>query len=254
MESITGQPQDDGEAVPKQPDLPRTYEFYRETLFPFCWRRRQGRAVTSTRQICSCLRNSARACQEVIMVTLGFTGPYDSTASRTPPGQQVVRDFPILTVGPPRRISTADPGFTLKLGRRPVRPGNWSGFNELPQTKIMRDIHRVNDWFKPRPSGRGDHRRHLDARAEYVLALCFDRYSTNVPLVDLASDKATVAQKHGDQPASRARWPRAAAGCASGRLGACLCNAAPNSSLVYVLLISSANGVVISQGSVWLGS
>src|SRR3546814_1499235 len=107
----------------------------------------------------------------------------------------LVEHFPVLTAGPTPRVETANWKFTLKVGPRPVKAWNWSEFNELPKTKMTRDIHCVTSWSKLDTAWEGVIVDDILADAgverptDFVLAHCYDGYSTNVPLADLASGK-----------------------------------------------------------------
>jgi DMSO/TMAO reductase YedYZ molybdopterin-dependent catalytic subunit len=145
------------------------------------------------------------------MVTRGFIGRQSGAdrSGRIPPGQHLVEDFPVLTAGPTPRVAEEEWKFTLKVGPRPVKSWNWAEFNALPQTSVRRDIHCVTAWSKLDTSWEGvtvddilaD--AGLDAPTEFVLAHCFDGYSTNVPLADLTSGKAMVALKYDGKPLPR---------------------------------------------------
>lgn len=86
----------------------------------------------------------------MIMVTRGFTGRQsaDNQSARIPPGQHVVEHFPVLSAGPTPHIEPESWKFTLKIGPRPVKSWTWTEFNDLPQTKMTRDIHCVTSWSK----------------------------------------------------------------------------------------------------------
>ncbi|HEU5068034.1 MAG TPA: sulfite oxidase-like oxidoreductase [Sphingomicrobium sp.] len=145
------------------------------------------------------------------MVTRGFFGRKSggNAPERIPPGQHVVEHWPVLTAGPTPRIETADWKFTLKVGPRPVKVWTWSEFNALPQTQVTRDIHCVTTWSKLDTVWEGVAIDDILADAgvegptDFVLAHCFDGYSTNVPLADLTSGKAMVALKFGGLPLPR---------------------------------------------------
>jgi DMSO/TMAO reductase YedYZ molybdopterin-dependent catalytic subunit len=145
------------------------------------------------------------------MVTRGFTGRQagPDVSDRIPPGQHLVEGFPVLSAGPTPRIEPAAWTFTLKIGPRPVKAWSWSEFNALPQTRMTRDIHCVTSWSKLNTAWEGVTIDDMLADAgvsaptDFILAHCYDGYSTNVPLADLASGKAMVALKYEGQPLPR---------------------------------------------------
>ena len=128
---------------------------------------------------------------------------------RIPPGQHLVDNFPVLTAGPTPRIEPADWTFTLKVGPHPVKAWSWPEFNALPRTKMTRDIHCVTSWSKLNTAWEGVAvddilaNAGLSAPTRFAVAHCYDGYSTNVPLADLATGKAMVALKYEGQPLPR---------------------------------------------------
>jgi DMSO/TMAO reductase YedYZ molybdopterin-dependent catalytic subunit len=145
------------------------------------------------------------------MVTRGFIGrnPIGGLSRHIPPGQHLVEHFPVLTAGPTPFIEAADWKFTLKMGVRLLKVWNWSEFNRLPKTKMTRDIHCVTSWSKLNTAWEGVIVDDILADAgverptDFVLAHCYDGYSTNVPLADLASGKAMIALNYEGQPIPR---------------------------------------------------
>ncbi len=145
------------------------------------------------------------------MVTRGFTGRGSGgdQSSRIPPGQHLVEDFPVLSAGPTPHVKPSDWKFTVKVGPKPVKVWSWSEFNALPKTKVTKDIHCVTSWSKLDTAWEGVLVEDiladagLDPPTDFVLAHCYDKYSTNVPLADLLSGKAMVALTYGGKPLSR---------------------------------------------------
>jgi len=145
------------------------------------------------------------------MVTRGFTGRGldGDKASRIPPGQHLVEDFPVLSAGPTPHVEPADWKFSVKIGPKPVKVWNWNEFNALPKTKVTRDIHCVTSWSKLDTAWEGVLIEDiladagLDPPTDFVLAHCYDKYSTNVPLADLLSGKAMVALNYAGEPLPR---------------------------------------------------
>ena len=74
---------------------------------------------------------------------------------------------------------------------------------------MTKDIHCVTSWSKLDTVWEGvliedilaD--AELDRPTDFVLAHCYDNYSTNVPLTDLLSGKAMVALSYAGKPLSR---------------------------------------------------
>jgi DMSO/TMAO reductase YedYZ molybdopterin-dependent catalytic subunit len=145
------------------------------------------------------------------MATRGFTGrrPGGVQPERIPPGQHLVEDFPVLSAGPTPRIEQDAWTFTLKIGPRPVKRWTWTEFNDLPMTKMTRDIHCVTSWSKLNTAWEGviiddilaD--AGVEAPTPFLLAHSFDGYSTNVPLTDLVAGKAMIALKYEGRPLDR---------------------------------------------------
>jgi len=138
------------------------------------------------------------------VVTRGFTGRHSGAdeVDRIPPGQHLVDHFPVLSAGPTPRVELFDWKFTLKIGPRSVKTWTWSEFNDLPISKMTRDIHCVTTWSKLDTAWEGVLIDDIlaDAGVEaptlYMLAHSFDGYSTNVPVDDLVRGKSMVALRY----------------------------------------------------------
>lgn len=142
------------------------------------------------------------------MATRGFIGRSrdPSFADRVPPGQSLTDGFPVLSAGPTPRVDLKTWTFTLKHGPKPVKVWGWDQFNDLPQTKMTRDIHCVTTWSKLNTAWEGVTVDDIlaDAGIEpptpYILAHSVEGYSTNVPVKDLVGGKAMVATKYAGAP------------------------------------------------------
>jgi DMSO/TMAO reductase YedYZ molybdopterin-dependent catalytic subunit len=123
-------------------------------------------------------------------------------AARIPPGQHLVPDFPVLSLGPTPRVATADWTFTLKVGPKQIKRWSWDEFSALPQTAYTRDIHCVTTWSKLDTTWEGvlvddllaD--AGLEAPTPHLLAHSYDDYSTNVPFADVTGGKGMVALRY----------------------------------------------------------
>ncbi len=141
-------------------------------------------------------------------ITRGFTGKQreKTEAERLPPGQALTNDFPVLSAGPTPQVDLAKWSFTLKQGPKPVAKWSWSEFNQLPQSKLTRDIHCVTTWSKFNTGWQGVMiddilaAAGIEAPTQFTLAHSFDGYSTNVPTADLIGGKAMVATLYEGKP------------------------------------------------------
>jgi hypothetical protein len=100
-------------------------------------------------------------------VTRGFHGkPHRPAASRVPPGQHVVGDFPVLSAGPTQHRALANWSFSITGGRESK---SWTRpeFQALPAETITVDIHCVTSWSKLDTTWRGVSLDVLLAAAEY---------------------------------------------------------------------------------------
>jgi DMSO/TMAO reductase YedYZ molybdopterin-dependent catalytic subunit len=108
----------------------------------------------------------------------------------------------VLSAGPVPSISLAEWSFELKDGVRLIQKWTWSEFNQLPQTKVTRDIHCVTSWSKLDTLWEGVTIDSLFAAAgiepptPFLLAHSFGGYSTNVPVADVVGGKAMVALRY----------------------------------------------------------
>ena len=137
-------------------------------------------------------------------VSRGFRGKQRSSdhAARTPPGQHLVNDFPVLSAGPTPRIDLGKWRFALTDGHNKFAEWDWEQFNALPQTKIKTDIHCVTTWSKLDTEWRGVTFDDLlaaagldEAPTPFALMHCYGGYTTNVPVEDMLEGKAMVATR-----------------------------------------------------------
>lgn len=127
-------------------------------------------------------------------------------AERLPPGQRLVKTWPVLDLG-------AQPRIDLKLWRltvdglveNPVTL-DWQSFADLPQSDSMSDIHCVTSWSRYDNRWRGVLVRDLLAQvrpkpaARFVLLQSYDTYTTNLPLDAFAVPDALLATHWEGEP------------------------------------------------------
>jgi DMSO/TMAO reductase YedYZ molybdopterin-dependent catalytic subunit len=125
-------------------------------------------------------------------------------ANRLPPGQHVVKDFPVLTVGPTPHVSMEE--WTLRVAGAVEVPRLWSWdeFRALPSQRFTTDIHCVTSWSKLGTVWEGVSLDTLldgvDSAARYLVAVCDGGYQTNLPLGDVTGGKAWIAYAYDDEP------------------------------------------------------
>ena len=133
------------------------------------------------------------------LVSRGFHGrPREpGHPDRVPPGQYVVRDFPVLSAGPTPHTPLERWSFSITGEIDEPRRWSWEEFRALPSEMITRDIHCVTKWSKLDTVWEGVSLDVIldgvDTAADYVMAFSDGGYTTNLPLEDLRGGKAWIA-------------------------------------------------------------
>jgi DMSO/TMAO reductase YedYZ molybdopterin-dependent catalytic subunit len=121
----------------------------------------------------------------------------EAPAGRLPPGQYLVRDFPVLSAGPTPHTPLTDWTFSITGEIDQPKRWTWDEFRKLPTETVTQDIHCVTKWSKLDTVWEGVSVDTLldgvDTSAEYVMAFCDGGYTTNLPLADVTDGKAWVA-------------------------------------------------------------
>lgn len=133
----------------------------------------------------------------------------DKTNSRLPPGQRLVKDFPILDLGLHPNILPRD--WVLSTAGQINRPIKWS-FGDLmaqPQVEITSDIHCVTTWSRFDNRWKGVSAKHFLAEVQprvntaFLMIRSYDGYSTNVPLSWIDDDDVLLAHTWNGAPLTR---------------------------------------------------
>ncbi|MGA9870394.1 MAG: sulfite oxidase-like oxidoreductase [Rhodococcus sp. (in: high G+C Gram-positive bacteria)] len=138
------------------------------------------------------------------IVSRGFTGKRRGNEARTPPGQYLTTDFPVLAVGPTPRVTTErwEFGITTEMGEK--HRWSWNAMLALPAEKPTVDIHCVTKWSKLDTRWRGVSLDTLlggiDTRATHVMAHGYDGYTTNLPIDEIRGGKAWLAYEFEGKP------------------------------------------------------
>jgi DMSO/TMAO reductase YedYZ molybdopterin-dependent catalytic subunit len=133
------------------------------------------------------------------IISPGFGGRRRSSQPGLPPGQYLVRDFPVLSAGPTPRIPLDRWRFTITNETGTRQTWTWEEFQALPAEDVTVDIHCVTKWSKLATNWRGVSLDALlantDTAAEYTMVHGYGGYTTNVPLEDLLDGKAWIAYR-----------------------------------------------------------
>jgi DMSO/TMAO reductase YedYZ molybdopterin-dependent catalytic subunit len=140
------------------------------------------------------------------LVTRGFGGRRRDPDSKLPPGQTLVRDWPVLSAGATPRISPADWRFSVQTETGDAREWTWDEFRDLGLEDVTMDIHCVTHWSKLQMPWRGVPLdlvfENIDTTYQYVMAHSYGGYTTNVPLNELLGGKAWIAFEADGEPLS----------------------------------------------------
>ena len=127
-------------------------------------------------------------------------------SERLPPGQHLVKDWPVLDLGQQPDIEKDD--WSLKIVGAVENPlaWDWTGFMSQPQSHFLSDIHCVTTWSRYDNRWDGVATRDLLAAvgpkpgADFVLLHAYDGYTTNLTLADFAAADALLAHSWEGKP------------------------------------------------------
>ncbi len=117
-----------------------------------------------------------------------LTGKAATPEQRLPPGQRLVRDWPVLDLGVQPAVTLAAFRLDLDGAVEQMESLSWDAFLALPQTESICDIHCVTQWSRYDNHWQGVAARTLIERvrphadAEHVVFHSYDGYTTNVRL------------------------------------------------------------------------
>ncbi len=131
-------------------------------------------------------------------------------AERLPPGQHLVTDWPVLDLGMQPDVPASR--WQLDVFGAVERPltWDWAGFQALPQSRAVSDIHCVTTWSRYDNAWDGVLTRDLlhavnpKPEARFVVLQSYDGYTTNLSLEDFAADDALLAHSWQGAPLTQA--------------------------------------------------
>ncbi|MDM7885544.1 MULTISPECIES: molybdopterin-dependent oxidoreductase [Curtobacterium] len=136
--------------------------------------------------------------------TRGFGGRRDDRDDpRIPPGQTLVRDWPVLSAGATPDIAPADWSFSIRT-EGGLHTWTWDEVHALGVEDVTVDIHCVTHWTKLDMPWRGVPLDRLFAQVETSLDFCtvhsFGGYTTNVPRDELLGGRSWIAFEADGEP------------------------------------------------------
>ena len=138
------------------------------------------------------------------IITRGFRGRRTGQDGRTPPGQYVTTDFPVLTAGPTPRTPLRDWSFTIDGAVDTLRSWTWEEFQALPSETFTVDIHCVTRWSKLGTTWTGVSidtlLQDVETEADFVVAYSDGGYTTNMPLEEITLGRAWVVHEFEGEP------------------------------------------------------
>ena len=127
---------------------------------------------------------------------------------RLPPGQHLVKNWPVLDLGQQPQVSAAQWRLEVRGLVDNARTFDWSEFLELPQAETRSDIHCVTTWSRYDNRWTGVSIRDLlqvlrpKAEAAAVMLTSYDGYTTNLLLSDFAAEDAMLVHRWQGEPLS----------------------------------------------------
>ena len=133
---------------------------------------------------------------------------------RLPPGQIKTEKWPVLHYGSVPRVDLASWDFRVDgLVERPLR-WTWEEFQTLPRVRVTSDIHCVTRWSRYDNTWDGVSMREVlrragvEPEARFAIIHAEQKFTTNLPLAELANDDVLLADTHDGEPLTPDHgWP-----------------------------------------------
>ncbi|MDB5526080.1 MAG: molybdopterin-binding oxidoreductase protein [Rhizobium sp.] len=128
---------------------------------------------------------------------------------RLPPGQHLVKNWPVLDLGQQPTVSTDTWRLEVRGLVETTLTLKWTEFQGLEQSRKISDIHCVTTWSRYDNEWKGISTRDLldlampKPQATHVMLTSYDGYTTNLPLEDFAAEDAILATSWEGAPLSR---------------------------------------------------
>ncbi|MBC6497510.1 MAG: sulfite oxidase-like oxidoreductase [Alphaproteobacteria bacterium GM7ARS4] len=128
---------------------------------------------------------------------------------RLPPGQRLVKNWPVLDLGTQPSIS--QDGWRLRIGGLVETPlsMDWGSLHEQNLVETVSDMHCVTTWSRYDNHWRGWRTKDMlslvkpKAQARFVMVVSYDGYKTNVPVAALENDQSLLVISWEGKPLTR---------------------------------------------------
>ncbi len=137
-----------------------------------------------------------------------IVSPDTQRKERVPPGQHLVKDWPVLHYGNVPRIDPALWTFFIKGLVGKEKTLNYAEFSALPQVKVFSDMHCVTTWSKLDNTWEGPSAKtvlglvKVKPEAKFIIVHGAGGFTTNLPLGDFLAEDVLFTFTHDGQPLS----------------------------------------------------
>ncbi len=138
-----------------------------------------------------------------------LTGKTASHDERLPPGQKLVKDWPVLDLGIQPDIKREDYRLTLAGAIENPAVLDWASIMLLPQDEMVADMHCVTQWSNYDNRWVGIKASTLLAFVQpkpdvrHVIFTSYDNYTTNVTLQQFSDEDVMLVHTWNGQPITR---------------------------------------------------
>jgi DMSO/TMAO reductase YedYZ molybdopterin-dependent catalytic subunit len=138
-----------------------------------------------------------------------LTGGRGARGERLPPGQHLVRDWPVLDLGILPEIEVNDWRLRIDGLVENKLDWSWGDFMAQPAFSDVSDIHCVTAWSRFDNQWDGVSAKHILAlakpkpEAHFIVFHSYDDYTTNLPVADFDDDDVLIAHSWQGEKLSR---------------------------------------------------
>jgi DMSO/TMAO reductase YedYZ molybdopterin-dependent catalytic subunit len=128
---------------------------------------------------------------------------------RLPPGQHLVKNWPVLDLGVEPAIDRAQWRLDIDGAVETNVSWDWQTFSEQPQADSVSDVHCVTSWSRYDNAWRGVPTMHIAEaagvlpQARFVILHSYDGYTTNLTVEDFLSPDALLVHSWQGEPLTR---------------------------------------------------